>query len=331
MNLTNSQYEKVMYHYYERQAITREEVDARRKEVMEKIPELGELEAKVRHLSLSYVRNSSGETDSDSEALENLGEELAKLKQKRRELLAEHGWDESYLEPIYECPDCHDTGYVNGEKCHCFEKRAVDYCYMQSGLSDILEEENFDTFDLDLYPDIAIDDMTAMSVRDAMNDIYHDAKIFADEFDTAHGNLLLYGDTGVGKTFLSHCIAKQLLDSGHSVLYLSANRFFDLLAQRQFDRDMKYEDKNTTISYILDCDLLILDDLGTELNNAFTASQLYHCIESRLIGRRSTIITTNLPFKEINERYTERVFSRIMSNYTSLKLVGNDLRLAKRA
>ena len=330
MNLTNSQYETLMYHYYDTQAASHREMEERRREVLKKLPELEELEAKARHLSLSFVRDTS-DASTDSQALDNLKQELEELKNKRRELLEANGWSEDYLDPIYECPDCHDTGYIGGKKCHCLKKRAVEYCYMQSNLSDILSKENFDTFDLSLYSEDDIDDMTERNARDTMREIYEEAKKYTKNFDTEPGNLLLYGDTGVDKSFLSHCIAKELLDSGHSVLYLSANRFFDMLAARQFDNTMKYEEKNTTISYILDCDLLILDDLGTELNNAFTASQLYHCIESRLLGNHATIISTNLSFKSINERYTERVFSRIMSNYRSLRLFGSDLRLTKHA
>ena len=127
-------------------------------------------------------------------------------------------------------------------------------------------------------------------------------------FDEVHSNLLLYGNTGVGKTFLTNCIAKELLDSSHTVVYLTSLQLFDILESYKFDRELSYAKKDATISYILDSDLLIIDDLGTELNNSFTSSQLYRCIDTRLNYHRSTIISTNLSFDDLREQYSERIF-----------------------
>ena len=133
----------------------------------------------------------------------------------------------------------------------------------------------------------------------------------------------------MGKTFLTNCIAKELLDTSHTVVYLTSLKLFDILETYKFDRDMSQTEKDASISYILDSDLLIIDDLGTELNNSFTSSQLYHCIDSRLNQRKSTIISTNLSFDDLRETYSERIFSRLTSNYTLLKLTGDDIRLKK--
>ena len=146
---------------------------------------------------------------------------------------------------------------------------------------------------------------------------------FADEFR----NLFLYGDTGVGKTFLSNCIAKELIDKSFSVIYLTAHEFFDTMAKGKFERDDTAEEM---CEHIFDCDLLIIDDLGTELPNSFTVSQLFLCLNERLLRRKSTIISTNLSLESLVEIYSERTFSRITSNYTMLKLTGDDIRIKKK-
>ena len=128
---------------------------------------------------------------------------------------------------------------------------------------------------------------------------------------------------------MTNCIAKELLDCSHTVVYLTSLKLFDILESYKFDRDLSQIEKNATVSYILDSDLLIIDDLGTELNNSFTSSQLYHCIDTRLNNNRSTIISTNFSFDDLREQYSERIFSRITSNYILLKITGDDIRLKK--
>lgn len=323
MNLTNDQYDRLMYHYTELQAREQQEIEARQEEVYRAIPELAELDSKARRLSVRYVRNG----DLSEQASADYHREMDEIKAERQKLLAAHGWNEDYLEPVYECPDCKDTGYIGQEKCHCLKNRAIRLFYQQSNIEDKLKEENFEHFNLMLYPDDFVDPVTGSTSRDIMRETLKVAHDFVETFDKEHRNLLLYGDTGVGKSFLSHCIARDLLEKGHSVLYLDAIRLFEMLEARQFDREMSYREKDSMISYVLDTDLLIIDDLGTELANGFTTAQLYHVIETRLTRGRSTIISTNLSIRELNEIYSERIFSRIMSNYQNLRLVGDDIRL----
>lgn len=153
---------------------------------------------------------------------------------------------------------------------------------------------------------------------------------FVDDFSTEHGNLLFTGPTGVGKTFLTNCIARELIDRYYSVIYLSANDLFEVFSKNRFEYQAEEEIKGM-YQYILDCDLLIIDDLGTELNNSFTSSQLFYCINERLNASKSTIISTNHPLNELRDRYTERVTSRLISKYTIIPLYGDDIRLRKKA
>lgn len=325
MVLTNSQYEQLMSKYYDKQLKTKHIMEKRSKEVREAIPEMQQLDQRIRLLSYEHAKACL--TGGDN-ALD-LTSEIQKITDQKNSLLSDHGFPADYLKPVYECKDCQDTGYVNGVKCHCFEKEIVCFLYSQSNIQDVLEHENFSHFKLEYYPDDYTEDATGETPRDNMRHVLSTVKSFLSGFTTEPGNLLLYGNTGVGKTFLTNCIAKELLDRSHTVVYLTSLKLFDILEAYKFDRDISQTEKNATLSYILSSDLLIIDDLGTELNNSFTSSQLYHCIDTRLTNHRSTIISTNLSFDDLREQYSERIFSRITSNYTLLKITGDDIRLKK--
>lgn len=225
----------------------------------------------------------------------------------------------------YTCPLCQDTGYIGSQKCSCFKKAEIELLYTQSNLKEILEKENFDHFSFDFYSDTITNDSMGLTERETARRAYKMAKEFVADFDNSFQNLFFYGDTGVGKTFLSHCIAHDLLDSAHCVLYFSSFELFDFLAGSAFSRGNDAPDDEP----IFDCDLLIIDDLGTELTNSFVSSQLFLCINERIMRKKSTIISTNLKLEDFSATYSERTFSRIASNYQMTKLVGKDIRIQK--
>ena len=328
MVLTNSQYEQLMSQYYERQLRTKRISQDREQEVYKAVPAFSELDQRIRQLSLDYARQRLTGSDR-STGNDSLQQQIQKITKEKEVLLVEHGFPADYLSPVHTCPDCQDTGYIRDKKCHCFERAIVDFLYSQSNLQDILDKENFDHFELSFYPDDYIEETTGQTPRDNMRNILDTAKEFIRKFNEEHTNLLLYGNTGVGKTFLTNCIARELLERSHTVVYLTSLKLFDILETYKFNRELSHAEKNASVSYILDSDLLIIDDLGTELNNRFTSSQLYHCIDARLNNRRATVISTNLSFDDLRERYSERIFSRLTSNYNLLKLTGDDIRLKK--
>lgn len=325
MMLTNSQYQQLMSKYYDKQLKTKDIMERRYQEVLSVIPELKDLDKEIRELSVSHAKSRLANQD-DKQDLASLITEISK---KKEALLLQHGFSTDYLKPVYSCPDCKDTGYIEDKKCHCFEKEIVNYLYSQSNLKDILEHENFSHFNIEYYPDDYVEEATGLTPRDNIRGVLSTVKSFISGFSTEPMNLLLYGNTGVGKTFLTNCIAKELLDHSYTVVYLTSVKLFDILEANKFDREISRIEKDTSLSYILGSDLLIIDDLGTELNNSFTSSQLYHCIDTRLTHRHSTIISTNLSFDDLREHYSERIFSRITSNYSLLKITGDDIRLKK--
>lgn len=324
MAIDNAQYDAIFRNYAQKQIHNREVMDKRRKTVYNLIPELEILHNSISRLSVSQARKL---LSGDECALAELKTELKKLTEKKAQLLVSAGFPADYLEPVYECKDCHDTGYIGNQKCHCFQKAIIDLLYTQSNLQEILKRENFQTFSFAYHSDNHIDPVTGRSSLANIKTAYLFANDFVNTFTKDFRNLFLYGDTGVGKTFLTNCIAKELIDRSFSVIYFSAFELFDTLAKKNFEKDNTAE---TMCEHIFDCDLLIIDDLGTELANSFTVSQLFLCLNERLLRRKSTIISTNLSLESVVEIYSERTFSRITSNYMMLKLTGDDIRIKKK-
>lgn len=323
MALNNSQYDAIMRDYQRLQSQHRHEQDDRIQEAYGRFPRLSEIHALIASESVACGKAL---LNGDNQALDRLKLHIQKLGTERTSILQKGGYPADYLELTYTCPYCHDTGYIDNQKCQCFKKAEIDLLYTQSNLHGILEEENFSTFSYDYYSD-DIRDASGKSSLERIHRVTEICHRFIREFDQTFSNLFFYGDTGVGKTFLSHCIAKELLDTTHSVIYFSAQELFQNFADKRFNRNGETTDST---EHIYDCDLLIIDDLGTELTNAFVNSELFSCINERLINQKSTIISTNLPLESFASVYSERIFSRISNGYTMLKLFGKDIRVQKK-
>lgn len=325
MSLKNYQYNAIMRTYDARQAASRALLSNRQKEIEQVLPAYTALRAQIIENSMNFARTSLFSTESNgAEELRRQNEELSK---KKEALLVANGYPADYLSPVYTCKDCQDTGMIGEERCHCFKQAVVDLLYAQSNVAAIIKEENFDTFSFDYYNDTVIEPKTKLTPRQNIKRIYDTCQNFVTNFDLEFNNLLFYGNSGLGKTFLSHCIAKELLGTAHTVLYLTAYELFDILGKAMYDEDEGFAASG---EHILDCDLLIIDDLGTELATAFTMSRLNLCINERFLNRRATIISTNFGVQELADHYGERNFSRIFSSYTPLRFFGEDIRLKKK-
>lgn len=325
MSLKNHQYNAIMRIYDERRAVSRSLLEARQKEIEQNLPAYTALQQQIIENSMNYARSSLFSTETDG--AEELRKQNEKLSQKKEALLLANGYPANYLSPVYTCSDCQDTGMIGEERCHCFKQAVVDLLYAQSNVASIIQEENFDTFSFDYYNDTVVDPKTKLTPRQNIRRIYDTCQAFIRNFDKEFNNLLFYGNSGLGKTFLSHCIAKELLGTAHTVLYLTAYELFDVLGKAMYEEN---EGFGASGEHILDCDLLIIDDLGTELATAFTMSRLNLCINERFLNHRSTIISTNFGVQELADHYGERNFSRIFSSYTPLRFFGEDIRLKKK-
>ncbi|MBQ7507494.1 MAG: ATP-binding protein [Lachnospiraceae bacterium] len=329
MPLTNAQYDAIMREYDARRNIDRRAAEERRAEIYKKYPRLAEIDEELGELSLSRAEQLLYE---EKKPWDPARQDL--LHKEKEAILEKEGVKDEDFTPSWFCPDCKDTGIVDGKKCHCFKQAEIDLIYRQSNLKRVLEKENFSAFRLDYYSEEPINDQ-GLIPREVAKAAENTCREFVESFGREFKNLLFYGDTGVGKTFLSNCIAKELLDRGHSVIYFTAPRLFDIFEKDVFRKNSYGEDGAGVNGYdpenrgnIYEASLLIIDDLGTELINSFTVSQLTACLNERLLREKPTIISTNLQLRQLPELYSMRVFSRL-NYYTFIRLVGDDIRFKK--
>ena len=320
MPLTNKQYDTIMREYDRRQYQDYRLQCTRIDQIYEQIPRIREIDSEISACSL---RQAERMIDQEPGAMKSLKDELTLLKAEKEGLLLSAGYPADYLKMHYTCPECKDTGYIGRKKCHCFLQQEIRLLYSSSHLDQILAEENFSHLSYDVYDE---------EQKQIMPEIIRTCHQFVNGFDQEFKNILFYGSVGTGKTFLSNCIASELINSVHSVIYFTATDLFDSL-RKDISRNGYYDDSaddelcREDITY---CDLLIIDDLGTEYPNQFTINKFFNIVNDRLLNNKSTIISTNLSLKELRDIYTERTFSRLANLYNIRKIVGNDLRYVLR-
>ncbi len=300
-----------------------DEADARRAEIHLALPAVAELDAELRLTGLSIMAAAVEAGDVDARIAEVREQNLA-LRARRAVLMTEAGYPADYTEPRYECPLCNDSGYVDLKICSCMRRRIIDATLEASGVPDLLRTQTFDSFDLGYYADDP-------AAHKRMTLILGRIRQFAESFRPGESeSLVLFGGTGLGKTHLSSAAAATVIENGHDVCYVSA---VSLISDFEFNRfgnrsAGSSEDGRDTDRYY-DCDLLIIDDLGTEITNQFTTSVLYDLINTRITRHRSTIISTNLTQEDFRRRYWDRITSRVLGEYTVLPFLGKDVRAQK--
>ncbi|MCM1568027.1 MAG: ATP-binding protein [Roseburia sp.] len=321
MALKQSQYESIIRTYEQTRERNRHLTKQRREQVYADIPQMSALDDEIHSLALERTRRL---LETDAPSSEGLREDFARIVRRRKALLQQAGLPEDYLEPVYTCSLCRDTGYCvneNGykEKCQCFRSQELTILYEQSNIQDIISRENFSTLSYEYCEGEDLERLKR-AVKKCLS--------FIKDFETDYQNLLFYGTVGTGKSFLSGCVARELLERGYSVIYFSATGLFELLARYSFDRNAK-ETLYNFYKDLYNYDCVIIDDLGTEVTNSFVTSQLFSFLNERHMGRKATIISTNLNLEELRDRYSDRIFSRITSNYTICKLTGPDVRMSR--
>lgn len=286
---------------------------------VESVPEILETEERMSAAGLATIKALGMGAVDAKEYIKKLAEINLNAQAQRRLFLKKAGFPEDWLDVHYSCPKCEDKGFVNGIMCDCFKDllKSLEYEKLCSKLP--VGNCRFDNFKLDYYPDGA-----GTSPRRRMESVLNYCKTYATDFSRRSPSLLLYGKTGLGKTHLSLAVAGKAVESGYGVIYTSAQNLFNKLEKEKFGRS----DGNTEEA-ILDCDLLIIDDLGAEFTTQFTVSALYNIINSRELEGKPTIISTNLTPEQLTSTYSERIASRILSNFVMLYFDGSDIRQIK--
>lgn len=259
------------------------------------------------------------------ERITRLAQQSKALQQERAALLAKLGKPEDYLTLRYTCPRCQDTGLVGADRCICVDRLYSELSAKKLNAVSPLALCSFSDFSLDYYsaePDPAF----GVSPREMMGDVLEYAKKYSSCFSLASRSLLLWGRPGLGKTHIALAVAGEVMKRGFSVVYLPSHQLFSSVDRERFSRD----NEGDTLSAVLDCDLLIIDDLGTEFITALTQSNLYNIIDTRLRASRPTIVSTNLEDCELREKYPERLVSRLLYSYEDLLFVGKDIRKIKK-
>ena len=320
MAYNKDNYRRIRTAYQTKYLIAYEAADKRLAEIHAKSPELAAIDRELSRAGAKIAMAALGTGEEYREKLAAVERENLALQEKRRALLTSLGYPTDYTDPPYECARCGDTGFVGVKMCECMRRELTLAAYETSGLGALMRTQSFDTFSPDYYG--TGEERTRMQRNfDLMRD-------YAEQFSTASDNLLLVGATGLGKTHLSTSVARRVIDRGFDVYYASALQMFSDFEHTRFGTGVA-DAPSVDVSRYSECELLILDDLGTEVANQFTNSCLYLVLNNRINLHRPTIISTNLSSKEIKERYTDRIASRILGDFKPLLFVGTDVRRQK--
>jgi DNA replication protein DnaC len=299
------------------------EREKRKLRIRRELPDYQAVEDRTNELNLQLARLALG--SGNPARIQSIRSQLENLQQRKAILLTENNYPLNYLDLHYECERCKDTGYVEGKPCTCLQQALIDHSYAMSNLSHVLEKENFSSFNISLFSNEPFEGFKETPRQNMFYNLSVAESFVANFNESNDENLLLYGGTGQGKTFLCNAIAKALLDQSKVVLYQTAFSMLDTIRTIKFSRG----DKQTIqedYRLLFDSDLLIIDDLGTEVASAFSNAEIFNIINTRLIKGNKTILSTNLPPSQLETVYKDRIVSRIFSAYTPLVFFGPDLR-----
>ena len=293
----------------------------RRAEIKALYPQILELDNEIHKLSLKLTMTIL-KANTTEEDIEKIKDEITDLRAKKCEALVERGYSPEYLNMHYRCNKCQDTGYIGVEKCDCYKDKLVKLYYKDSELQEILKDNNFSKFNIDLFSSSREDSREKYSAKTNMKkNLNFIMKDFIPNFSKSSDNLLFYGTAGSGKTFLSYCIAKELLDRGYLVVYKTSDELIRAL------RDIKFNNNEYLEKLLIDCDLLIIDDLGSEQLNDFAATELFNLINRKLLKKKKMLISTNFTLADLAKHYSERISSRLLGNFKLQKFYSDDIRI----
>lgn len=321
---TLNTYREILEGYKHQQDINKHELKIRKLALYEQFPRLKEIDLQMSQIGSDISKSIMKAPKQAEIMLHELKLTLDALKLEKARLMVNNDIPANYLELQFKCGKCKDTGFLEtNERCTCFNQKLISLAYQMSNIEKQMEKQNFDNFDLLVFSDEPIE-KGGYSQRDNMKKILSDSELFVDTFPNSK-NLLFFGSSGLGKTYLCNSIAKSLLDKGFSVIYQTPFGIINLLEKKTFtEKDNEF----IQIAYnqLFQCDLLIIDDLGTETANTFTINEFYNIINTRILNEKSMIISTNIKLSEIASFYNDRIDSRIKGHFQLIKFYGPDIR-----
>lgn len=296
-------------------------------DVHKRVPRIAQIDREMRTYAIELGRGVLLSSASERESfMKELERKITLLRQEKAILMTENNIPLNFMDIHHDCDACSDTGMLpNHTPCHCFKQKMTRLIYGMSHISRQMERENFQTFDLSVFSSSAFESF-GMSPRQNMELILAKAEQFVIEFDRPGKSLLFYGSTGLGKTFLCNAIGKSLMDKGHIVVYQTAFKILEVLQKNRFGKGNETMQDDLAYSLLFDSDLLIIDDLGTEMVNSFSNAELFNIINSRLIADKKVLISTNLEPAEMMDVYSSRISSRIFGQFDFCHFFGKDLR-----
>jgi DNA replication protein DnaC len=294
----------------------------RKDEISKRHPEIIDLDNNIQKLSLemavAVIKSSNSE-----QTLNQYKDKITDLRFKKCEMLVERGYDPEYLNLRYNCNKCKDTGFIGNTKCVCYKQKLVKLYYKNSELETAIKSNNFNNFDLNLFSSHKLGEEKFSPRKNMENNLEYILKDYIPNFESISTNLLFFGNPGSGKTYLSYCISKAILDKGYLVIYKTSDELIKNLKDIRFNNDSNLE------SLLLECDLLIIDDLGAEYLNEFTITELFNLINKRILSSKKMLISTNLTLPGITKQYSERIASRLIGEFKLCKFYSEDIRIKK--
>lgn len=319
MSFNRENYKRIKEEYDGKYLKARDAANLRRAQIHAEIDEIAKIDRELSSVGLEILQAAISGRSSE---IESIKQKNTALLEKRAQILVSAGYPEDYTEIQYECKLCSDTGAVDNKMCSCMRRKLVEAGIASSGMADLIARQSFENFSLDYYKQ-------SEKVYSTMSAIYALLAKYAENFTPeTSGNIAMFGGTGLGKTHLSSAVAGKVIEKGHDVYYASALSLFADFEMRRFGNSSSAS-ADGNINRYFDCDLLIIDDLGTEVTNQFTTSCLYDVINSRLNSKKPTIISTNLSQDEFRKRYWDRITSRVLGEYIVLPFCGTDIRSQK--
>lgn len=326
MHMAQSIQDKITAEYdsiRSREALQR---NARMTQIHSQFPELAEIHSQIAATGYNHAIELSKNPENEEQIRQKLQTELERLKKRRTEILTENNIPDDYDKVHFECELCKDTGFTGNEKCRCYKAKLTKYSYDKSNLSKHMQEISFDKFNVKYFSSTPEQD--GISPLQRIEKALTEAKNMTKSFDEYKKSFLFFGTPGSGKTFLSGCIANSLIEQGYSVLYITASKLFEMMENKKYSRP-RDESDDELISTAYTCDLLILDDLGSEFPSKLRPAFAYDILNERLLAGKKLIINTNLSVDQLAGEYTQRFVSRLFEHFYAMRFSGTDIRKQK--